>query len=180
MKLTINHSALVLIDVQEKLLPVMAQKEALIENLSILIQGARIFRLPIYWMEQYPRGLGQTVGKLTALLEGYHPISKTTFSACGEEKFMSQLKKDNRKQILIAGIESHVCVYQTARDLMDQDYQVEVVEDATSSRCLRNKETALNSLSKLGTKITSVEIALFDLLQTSESPYFKSISSLVR
>ncbi len=180
MKLTTNNSALVLIDVQEKLLPVMADKEALIEKLSILIQGARIFGLPIYWMEQYPKGLGPTVGKLAGLLEGYHPISKTSFSACGEEKFMDRLKADNRKHILVAGIESHVCVYQTARDLVEQGYYVEVVVDATSSRCLQNKRVAMEKLSKLGGHTTSVEIALFDMLQTSDSPHFKAISRLVR
>lgn len=180
MKLIAHHTALVLIDIQEKLLPVIADKEAFIQKLVILIQGARIIGLPIFWLEQYPKGLGPTVLKIADLLEGLTPIPKTSFSACGEEKFMDQLKKENRKNLLVAGIESHVCVYQTARDLLDLGYQVEVVEDAVSSRCINNKRMALSQLNEQGVKITSVEIALFDLLQTSESPHFKSISRLIR
>ena len=180
MKLSTNDTALVLIDVQLRLLPVIADKEAMIQKLSVLIQGARDLGLPIYWMEQYPQGLGPTVPEIAKLLEGLTPVPKSSFSACGEERFMASLKQHHRRNILVAGIESHVCVYQTARDLKQLDYHVEVVEDATSSRCLENKRMAMTKLNEQGVQLTSVEIALFDLLQTSKSPHFKAISKLVR
>lgn len=180
MQLHPDTTALVLIDVQEKLIPVMAQKEELILNLRILIQGAQILQIPIYWCEQYPQGLGPTIPELTELLDGISPISKTSFSACGDGNLLTLLKSSKRSQVMVCGIESHVCVFQTARDLHQEKYQVEVVLNATSSRSLLNKQAAAEKMTRMGIEITTVELALFDLLQSSKSPHFKSISHLVR
>lgn len=178
--LTPNDTALVLLDVQGKLASLMAQREQLIRNLRILIQGARILQLPIHWMEQYPAGLGPTAPAIAELLEDLAPIPKLSFSAFGEEAFRNQLKSSGRHQLLVCGIETHVCVYQTARDLLEHGCKVEVVVDATSSRTLENKEMAVEKMVASGVGITSVETALFELLRTAESPQFKQVSGLVR
>jgi nicotinamidase-related amidase len=178
--LTPENTALVLLDVQGKLTSLMAQDEQLIRNLRILIQGARILQLPIHWMEQYPAGLGPTTPEVAELLEDLAPIPKLSFSACAEEAFRNRLKSGRRLQILLCGIETHVCVYQTARDLLEHGYEVELVVDATSSRTLENKKIGVKKMTATGVRITSVETALFELLRTSRSPQFKQISRLVR
>ena len=178
--LTPNDTALVLLDVQGRLASLMAQREALIRNLRILIRGARILQLPILWMEQYPAGLGPTVPEVAELLEDMAPIPKLSFSACAEEAFRNALVSAGRRHMLLCGIETHVCIYQTARALLEQGCAAEVVVDATSSRTLGNKEVGINKMAVAGVGISSVETALFELLRTSESPQFKQISSLVR
>ena len=175
-----DNTALILIDVQEKLTAVMSQKDHLLKNLQILIQGAQILDIPIYWVEQYPQGLGPTVPQIAALLEGQNPLSKLSFSACGQQEFLDQLKVGNHRTLLVAGIECHVCVYQTTCDLLKAGFQVEVVLDATSSRSLHNKQVGVDKMLRMGAEVTSVETALFELLQVSGSPQFKQISRLLR
>lgn len=175
-----ENTALVLIDIQEKLTAVMSQREELIQNLQILIQGAQILDIPIHWVEQYPQGLGPTVPEIAELLKGLSPLSKISFSACGQKGFMDQLKAGNRQSILVAGIECHVCVYQTTCDLLKAGYHVEVVLDATSSRSLPNKQIGADKILRMGAELTSVETVLFELLQASGTPQFKQISRLMR
>ena len=175
-----DNTALVLIDIKEKLTAVMSQRDLLLQNLQILIQGVQILSIPIYWVEQYPEGLGPTVPKIAALLEGLNPLSKLSFSACGQKEFLDKVKAGNRRTMLVAGMECHVCVYQTARDLLKEGYQVEVVSDATTSRSLQNKQVGVDKMLLLGAEVTSVETALFELLQTCGSQQFKQISRLLR
>lgn len=175
-----DHTALVLIDIQGKLAALMHEREALYRQLQILVQGAQVLRLPILWLEQYPQGLGPTIPQVAALLGGQEPLIKTCFSACGLSAFQSQLRQSGRRQILLAGIESHICVYQTARDLLDAGYQVEVVADAVSSRTAANKALGLQKMASAGAQITAVEMCLFELLRAAGTAEFKQIAALVK
>ena len=178
--LNIDNTALVVIDVQEKLSRVMHEKEKLFENLQKLIKGLKLLNIPIVVTEQNPNGLGPTVPELTPLLSDVKPITKFSFSCCGEEPFLREVEKLNRKQILLTGIETHVCVYQTGVDLIEAGYEVHTVIDCASSRTLENKNLALDKMKSDGVKLTSVEIALFELLRTAKNPRFKEMSQIVK
>ena len=129
-----DHAALVLIDIQDKLAARMHDKEALYRNLQILVQGAKALELPILWLEQYPRGLGPTIPEVAERLRDQQPLAKTCFSASGLAAFQDPLRASGRRQILLAGIESHICGWQTARDLLNTGHHVEIVSAAVSSR----------------------------------------------
>ena len=175
-----HNTALVLIDIQGKLATLMHQREELYRQLQILVQGAQALELPIFWMEQYPQGLGPTIPELSRLLADQEPLAKRCFSAWGQGQFQQQLRASRRRQVLVAGIETHICVYQTARDLLAQGYRVEVVVDAVSSRSAANKELGLDKMQRLGAAPTSVETALFELLGQAGTPAFKAIARLVK
>lgn len=176
----IDNTVLVLIDVQGKLAQLMFEKEDLFLNLQRIVNGALILELPILWNEQYPEGLGPTIPQVADLLKGREPFTKKVFSCWGNQDFRKQLKSSNRTQVLLAGIETHVCVYQTAADLIAEGFEVQVVEDAVSSRTERNKEAGLERMRELGVGLTSVETILFEVMKTAEHPQFKAISKLVK
>lgn len=178
--LDIKKTALVVIDVQEKLSRVMHEKEKLFDNLQKLIKGINLLDIPIVVTEQNPNGLGPTVPDIAPLLSDVKPIIKFSFSCCGEEGFLREIEKLNRKQILLAGIETHVCVYQTAIDLIKAGYEVHVVVDCVSSRTIENKNLALDKMKNEGAKLTGVEIVLFELLRTAKHPKFKEMSQIVK
>lgn len=178
--LTVDKAAVVLIDVQGKLASLMFERERLYQNLRILLQGARILELPILWLEQYPKGLGPTVPEIAAILDGLEPIDKTAFSACGEPRFNEALAATGRRQAIVAGIESHVCVYQTTRDLLASGHEVEIIADAVSSRTEANYRLGLERMESMGASVSSVEMCLFELLREAGSEQFKQISRLVR
>lgn len=175
-----DNTVLVLVDVQGKLAQLMDDKEALFQDLRKLVQGAQILGLPILWVEQSPAGLGPTIPELAALLPGQTPVAKSTFSCCADEGFMARLRGTGRRQVLLAGIEAHVCIYQTAAELVQLGYEVEVVADAVSSRTAQNKQLALQKVQQLGARLTSVEMALFELLGKAEGPAFKSLLKIVK
>jgi len=130
--------------------------------------------------EQVPESLGPTIPEIAELLSGIEPIAKASFSCCGREDFNAKLTGLSRDQIILAGIETHVCIYQTARDLIERGLRVHVVADAVSSRALANKETALLRLTAEGAKMTSTEMVLFDLLKTADHPKFRQIAKLIK
>lgn len=175
-----DHAALVLIDIQGKLAALMHEREVLYRQLQVLVQGAQVLELPILWLEQYPQGLGPTIPEVADLLAGQKPLAKTCFSACGLRAFQIQLRQSGRRQILLAGIESHICVYQTARDLLGLGYHVEIVADAVSSRTAENKALGLQKMAGAGAQITGVEMCLFELLQEAGTAEFKQIAALVK
>ncbi len=174
-----NGAALIVIDIQEKLAAVMHEKDRLILNARRIVQGAQALGLPIVATEQYPKGLGQTVPEVAELLESA-PVEKTAFSCCGEPAFVEAIEALGRKQLLLCGIETHVCVYQTACDLVERGYEVEVVADAVSSRTVANKLIGLDRMKEAGAKLTSVEMALFELLRVARGDAFKTIAKLVK
>jgi len=178
--LEIANTVLVCIDIQGNLARAMDHKEDLFRNAKILISGIRALEVPIVWTEQNPQRLGETLPEVADLLSGFSPIPKMMFSCCGEEAFMHALEQTGRRQVLIAGIEAHVCVYQTARDLAGRGYEVQVVADAVSSRTAGNKAIALEKLKTIGAGLTSTEMALFELMKTAEHPRFREISKIVK
>ncbi len=175
-----DDTFVVLIDVQEKLLRAMHEQQAVLANTIRLIKGAKILGLPVIWLEQNPNGLGPTDPALAEILAGQEPIVKFCFSCYGNPEFKSAIESLKRTNALVCGIESHVCVYQTAVDLKEAGYCPEVVFDATSSRRLESKMIALESLKAEGIKITSVETALFELLKVAGGDEFKEILAVIK
>jgi len=178
--LEIHNCCLIVVDVQGKLAQLMVAKEALFKNIRILIQAARILDIPILWCQQVPEALGPTVPEIAELLTGIEPIDKAGFSCCGQEKFSAELNALGREQALLCGIETHVCIYQTAMDLMEGGLDVTIVADAVSSRTEQNRQIALTRLAAEGAHISSTEMALFELLKTATHPQFKQVAKLVK
>ena len=178
--LTIDNTALIIIDVQEKLFRVINDREALLENLLKIVSGARALGIPIVVSEQNPAGLGGTVPELKTLLADIEPVSKFSFSCCGEERCQQQLADLKRTQLLLAGIETHICVYQTALDLLEEGYEVEVLADCVGSRTVENKKLGLEKMKQAGAQITGIEMALFELQRVAKGESFKEISRLVK
>ena len=178
--LDIQRSCLAVVDVQGKLAQLMHGREILFKNIQILVRAAKILEIPILWCQQCPDALGPTVPEIANLLADIEPINKSAFSCCGEEQFNKKLKKLARNQILLCGIETHVCIYQTAIDLLGHGFNVNIIADAVSSRALENKQIALNKLAAEGAKISCTEMALFELLKNAEHPEFRQIAKLIK
>lgn len=170
---------LVVVDVQGKLADLMHEKEQLFKNVRTLIQAANILDIPILWYEQKPESLGPTVPQIAELLSEYNPHPKASFS-CGGEAFYEMLEILDKDHVVLCGIESHICVYQTAADLMSTGYEVDVVADAVSSRTPENKHIALERMRDDGANISCVEMVLFELLGTSDHPKFREIAKLIK
>ncbi len=158
----------------------MHEKELLFKNVQKLIKGIQVLGIPILWVEQNPQGMGPTIPEIADILSNIQPIIKMSFSSCRNDRFVQALKALNRKQVLIAGIEAHVCVYQTAADLVGLGYEVQVVTDAVSSRTIENKEIGLQKMRDSGVSLTSVETALFELLKVGEGEQFREILKIVK
>lgn len=176
-----DEAVLCIVDVQEKLVPVMRDGETLIANLQKVIAGAKALQIPILITEQYVRGLGSTVTRLQeGLGDSYAPIEKMCFSSFGCDAFRKELERLRRRQVLLCGIETHVCVYQTAVDLLAEGYTVHLVADGVSSRSDENRQIAIQRLMAEGAKVTSVEMALFEMTVTSGTDEFRAISKIVK
>lgn len=178
--LEIEKSCLVVIDVQGKLSQLMHCRAELFKNIRILIKASKLLAVPVIWCQQCPKALGPTVPEIAELLAEVEPIDKTDFSCCGVEEFNKKLNSLNRSQILLCGIEAHVCVYQTAIDLLEAGKQVNIIADAVSSRTAANKQIAIEKMRDKGVEIGSVEMVLFELLRTAEHPHFKAIAGLIK
>ena len=178
--LILENTVLIVVDVQEKLAHVMSEKRVLLENLEKIIKGAQILGIPILLTEQSPEELGPTIPEIARLLPNIQPVRKLSFSCCGSNRFMQALKALSRKQVLITGIEMHVCVYQTAVDLLNLEYEVQVVADAVSSRTVENRQIGLAKIRDAGAALTSMETALFELLKVAEGAKFKEILKIVK
>ena len=176
----IVKSCLIVVDVQGKLAELMDDKATLFANIEILIKTAQILDIPIIRCEQNPKALGPTITQLDQLMTQNPPVEKFSFSCLGDEKFTDRLKALSRKQIILCGIEAHVCIYQTAMDLLDRDYQVSLIADAVSSRTPENKKIAIDRLDSEGVFISSTEMILFELLKTAKHPKFKEIAKLIK
>ena len=178
--LTIENSILVVIDIQNSLARVMHEKETLVKNLQKIIKGATILDIPMIVTEQDPEKLGPTIPEISSLLGTLSPIPKSSFSCCGEALFMRELESIKRTQILVAGIESHVCVYQATADLIRMGYDVHIVTDCISSRTTDNRTLGIERMRNEGAKLTSTEMALFELLKIAGGDRFREISRLVK
>ncbi len=179
--LTPDRTILLVVDVQGKLASLMHQPERLLANLEKLIKGAQVLEIPVLWTEQVPAKLGPTVPELGRLLEGSAaPIAKASFSCCLHPPFMAALQATGRRQILVAGIETHICIYQTTIDLLEAGCEVQVVADAVSSRTAENRQIGLDRVQAAGAALTSTEMVLFELLRVAEGPKFKEINKIVK
>jgi len=171
-----ERAALVVIDVQERFRPAVQDFEAVAANVTRLARGARALGIPVVVTEQYPRGLGETVPEVAEHLQGVPRLEKLVFSACRAEGFDLQ----GRDQALVCGIEAHVCVSQTAHDLLDQGVEVHVAADAVTSRTDGNRDLGLNKMERSGAILSSVETALFELVGRAGTEDFKAIQGLVK
>lgn len=176
-----NNAVLVVIDVQEKLCRAMDERvlSQLTGNVTVLQEAARELGIPQVATEQYVKGLGETLGVIKEKLSG-PALEKMTFSCCGDEAFPARLASLGKKQVIIVGMETHVCVLQTVLELLDAGYAVHVVKDAVMSRRKENWKVGLNAAAAAGAVITSTEAALFQLLRVAGTEEFKKLSKLVR
>jgi nicotinamidase-related amidase len=174
-----ESTLLVLIDVQGKLSERVDGSETLFGNLSRLLAGMNALDVPVIVTEQIPEKLGATRDEFQEFISE-PPIEKSSFGCCGEPAFFQRLEKSERKQVVLCGIETHVCVYQTAMGLLDAGYEVSVVTDAVSSRDPANKTLALRRLENEGVKLTGTEMLLFELLGDAKDPVFKSVLNIVK
>ena len=181
LKLVADLSQLVIVDTQTKLITAMPQTElqACLKNTGILAQAANLLAVTTIVTEQYPKGLGNTVPELLAFLPNLNAVEKLSFSCMAESAFKHQLAAD-RSQIVLAGMESHICVLQTALDLLDAGYQVFIAEDAVISRNPLNKGNALARMREAGCIISNTESIVFEWLGKAEGNAFKTISKLIR
>ena len=172
-------TALLVIDVQGSLARIVENSEQVIANVQRCIRGARILDIPVICIEQYPEGLGLTVPEISELLTE-SALTKTTFSCCGSQQVTEALAQLNVSQLLVCGIESHVCVYQSVAGLLTQGFEVELITDAISSRTAANRQLGIDKMCHLGATLTSSEMCLFELTEDSASEHFRQILPLVR
>lgn len=175
-----EKTVFVLVDVQGKLARIVHESALMMEKLEQLIKGLQKLGVPIIWLEQNPDRLGSTVEELSQHLTALMPISKISFSAWKNEEFRKKLKELDRNQIIVGGIETHICVYQTCAELKEEGYEVQIVEDGVSSRTLLNKQIGLEKMKALGILPTSVEMALYELMESAEIPEFREILKVIK
>ena len=175
-----KKTALLIIDLQEVILPVINNYQKIIDNTIKLIKGFKILGLQIYFTEQYPKGLGSTHKAIADELSNLKPFDKMSFSCSGASELFNNFKKKNLSQIVICGVESHVCVQQTVLDLIENKFQVNLAADAVSSRKEVDYNTSLDRMRFHGCEITSTEAILFELLNVCGTDQFKAISKIIK
>ena len=175
-----ENTALLIIDIQQRILGVMQNPDRVIKNTIKLIDGFKILNTPIYFTEQYPKGLGETETNIKTALGEAEAIQKLSFSCSGAGYLFDELKENGITQVVVTGIETHVCVQQTVLDLLANGFQVNLAADAVSSRNSFDYETALNRMRQNGTEITTTEAILFELLEVCGTDEFKNISKIVK
>lgn len=177
-RLTAPHGALLVVDMQEKLLARMEDRERVVANAIRLVRGAQVLKLPVFATEQYPKGLGSSVAELIELVPDRKP--KTTFHGCSVPQFLEQLYGRQVRHVTLTGIEAHVCVAQTALELMKLGFHVQVPADAVASRHRVDWEFALRRLERAGAVVSTTEAVLFEWTECSDRPEFKAISELIK
>lgn len=177
--LTQEEASLMVIDIQERLVPAMPNGQKVIRNTNTLLTVSTNLNIPIIVTEQYPKGLGKTVSEVNYNFEGMSVYEKITFSGCTDE-VITTLKELGKKKIIIAGMETHVCVFQTVRDLLAHGYQVFVVGDAVCSRTKENHRNGLSQMSAMGAVVTNTETVFFDLMKKAGTPLFRELSKLIK
>jgi nicotinamidase-related amidase len=174
-----DKTALLVIDIQERILKVIRKNKLLIKDVLKLIQGIKVLGIPIYYTEQYPKGLGETAKEIREELVG-EPIQKLSFSCSGAGNLFEQLKEKNISQVIVCGIETHVCVQQTVLDLLANGFEVTVPANAVSSRTKIDYKTALQRMEKHGAEVSTVEAILFELLNICTTQEFKDIARIIK
>jgi len=175
-----SSTGLVIVDIQERLLPAIFEQERLVQQAVRLIKGAAILGIPIFATEQYKKGLGATVPEIASAITGFAPLEKVTFSAFRADGFHNSLKDKKIIDVLLCGMEAHICILQTCLDLLDAGFTVFVVADAISAREPKNTELAMKRMHDSGAVIVSTEMVLFELLGHSRAEEFKQVQALVK
>ena len=179
MMISTENTGLIIVDIQGKLAESMYEKDSLFRHTAMLIQGAKLLSLPIIWVEQIPEKLGATHSEIAKHLTG-KAYAKSSFSALGSSEIEHAIENADKTDWIIAGIEAHICVYQTTRDLLAKNYRVHVATDAVSSRTKENKALGIQAMQNAGAKLTGAEMALFELQQKAEGDVFKQLIKLVK
>lgn len=180
MRIKPNESLFLIIDIQERLLPVMAEADACLAANKMLLEGLGHLGVPCLFSEQYPKGLGPTLQALRDLAPQAGVLPKLSFSCMDDPGLSQALEDSGRKTVILGGIEAHVCVLQTALDLLEAGYRPVLVADAVGSRFTRDRDLALERMARVGIVITSTESLLFELTRSAASPAFKEISRLAK
>lgn len=180
MRILQQDTIALLIDIQERLLPVIDEKDEMMSSAIKFIKGLNILEIPIIPVRQYPKGLGDLAPEIRAALGDYEPEDKITFSAWGTPELADKIRATGKRTVLVFGIETHICVLQTVVDLISADYHVILVTDCVSSRKAYDKEIALRRAEQEGAVLSTSESILFELLQKAGSDTFKQISALVK
>ena len=176
-----RRAALAVIDVQEAFRQHIPDFTEVAARCALVAHAARLLGVPVIVTEQYPKGLGRTAPEITAVLpDGFEPVEKTAFSSCGAQGFVSRLEAAGARQILLCGIEAHVCVNQTAHDLLARGYQVHVLTDCVSARAEQNRRVGLDKMFRSGALPSSTELALFELMRDARHEQFKAIQRLIK
>lgn len=180
-QLSREQAALAVIDMQEAFRPVIPDFADVASRIGKAVQGARLLEVPVVVTEQYPKGLKHTAEEIIPHLSSEHPvIEKMCFSSCGANDFESRLSDRNIKQVIVCGIEAHICVTQTVLDLLSRGLEVHLLVDCITSRRRENKEIALARLTQAGAVPSNLEMALFEMMRTADSPQFKAVQGLIK
>lgn len=179
-RITRAKAGLVVVDIQERLLPAICERERVVQNALCLIQGATILGLPVLATEQYRKGIGATVSEIASAIPDFAPMEKTAFSCFGAPEFVQTLHTRGVSEVVLCGIETHVCVCQTALDLLAAGFRPFVVADAISSRTPQNHHLGVERMRDAGATIVSTEMLLFELLERAGSDEFKQVLALVK
>ncbi len=180
MKIDSNKTQTVVIDIQEKLFPLISNPTELLKNCSILIKGLKLFDIPFTLNEQYPRGLGSTIEPIRELLENQTPHEKVTFSCCETQNSMNAITKNDREFVIVFGIEAHICIMQSVLDLLEAGFKPLLVTDCIASRNPEDKKIAIDRMVQAGALPTTYESLLFELCGSSKNSMFKEISNLIK
>lgn len=179
-RITRAGAGLVVVDIQERLLPAVFERERLVQNALRLIKGAAILHLPVFATEQYPKGVGATAPEIASAIPNFAPMEKLAFSCCGAPGFVAALRTNGVNDVMLCGIEAHVCVCQTCLDLLETGFRVFVAADAVSSRTAENHRLGVERMREAGGIIVSTEMVLFELLERSGTEEFKQVLALVK
>jgi len=175
-----DEVVLAIVDIQERLAAVMSERQRVVDNCLHLIEAAKLLDVPVLVSEQYSKGLGPTVKEIREALQTYEPIEKIAFSCCGEPNFLKSLSATGKKKVILAGMETHVCVLQTCLGLLRDGYAVHVVGDAICSRSKGNFKTGIHFMRDAGAVVTGTETVLFQLLGRAGTDEFKAISKRIK
>jgi nicotinamidase-related amidase len=179
-RLKIDNALLLVVDVQGKLARLVHESDSLIRQAGSLIVGCRALDVPVIWAEQVPDKLGVTVPELAEKLAGLRPMVKYSFGCCEDDQIDRAIRENRRSQVILCGIEAHVCVWQTAVSLLIQGYRVHLICDAVSSRTALNRDLGIQRIAGAGGLLSSVEMALFELMGSARHPKFREVAKLFR
>ncbi len=180
MRIVKDHALAMVVDVQEKLFPHIYEFEQLERNIEILVEGLKTLDVPVIVTEQYKKGLGETIPNLAKIVAEYPHNEKMAFSCCDDPAIMERIELSSKRNVILAGIESHICLLQTALDLKERGYHPVVIEDCVGSRNPENKRIAITRLVQEGIMVSSYESILFELCRFSGTDAFRAISKLVK